>query len=94
MGANLIGDMCWGLGSPSLAGKTCQLQIVFAMWYVQFSRSVMSDSLQPNGLQHARGRCSLPTPGAWATHVHQVGDSIQPSHPLSSSSPLAFNLSQ
>ena len=28
------------------------------------------------------------------THVHQVGDTIQPSHPLSSSSPPAFNLSQ
>ena len=27
------------------------------------------------------------------THVHQVGDAIQPSHPLSSPSP-AFNLSQ
>ena len=66
MGANLIGDICWGLESPSIAGKTCQLQIVFAMWYVQFSRSVMSDSLQPHGLQHARACCSSPTPGAWA----------------------------
>ena len=28
------------------------------------------------------------------THVHQVGDAIQPSHPLSSASPPAFNLSQ
>ena len=28
------------------------------------------------------------------THVHWVGDSIQPSHPLSSPSPLTFNLSQ
>ena len=28
------------------------------------------------------------------THVHRVRDAIQPSHPLSSSSPLAFNLSQ
>ena len=28
------------------------------------------------------------------THVHQVGDTIQPSHPLSSPSPPAFNLSQ
>ena len=28
------------------------------------------------------------------THVHQVGDGIQPSHPLSSPSPLALNLSQ
>ena len=28
------------------------------------------------------------------THVHLVGDAIQPSHPLSSPSPPAFNLSQ
>ena len=28
------------------------------------------------------------------THVHRVGDAIQPSHPLSYPSPLAFNLSQ
>ena len=28
------------------------------------------------------------------THVHWVDDVIQPSHPLSSPSPLAFNLSQ
>ena len=28
------------------------------------------------------------------THVHWVGDTIQPSHPLSSPSPPAFNLSQ
>ena len=28
------------------------------------------------------------------THVHWVGDAIQPSHPLSSPSPTAFNLSQ
>ena len=28
------------------------------------------------------------------THVHRVDDAIQPSHPLSSPSPPAFNLSQ
>ena len=28
------------------------------------------------------------------THVHRVGDAIQPPHPLSSPSPPAFNLSQ
>ena len=28
------------------------------------------------------------------THIHQVGDAIQPSHPLSSPSPPALNLSQ
>ena len=33
--------------------------------------------------------CSTPQ-----THVHWVGDAIQPSHPLSSPSPPAFNLSQ
>ena len=33
-------------------------------------------------------------PESTQTHVHWVGDTIQPSHPLSSPSPLAFNLSQ
>ena len=28
------------------------------------------------------------------THVHRVGDAVQPSHPLLSTSPRAFNLSQ
>ena len=28
------------------------------------------------------------------THIHQVSDAIQPSHPLLSPSPPAFNLSQ
>ena len=31
---------------------------------VQFSRSVMSDSLRPHGLQHARLPCPSPTPRA------------------------------
>ena len=31
--------------------------------YVQFSRSVASDSLRPHGLQHARPPCPSPTPG-------------------------------
>ena len=30
---------------------------------VQFSRSVVSDSLQPHGLQHTRSPCPSPTPG-------------------------------
>ena len=50
----------------------------------------MSDSLPTHGLQHARPPC----PSATQTHVHWVGDSIQPSHPLLSPSPPAFNLSQ
>ena len=60
---------------------------------VQFSRSVMSDSLQPHGLQHG-----LPVhhqlPEFTQTRVHRVSDAIQPSHPLSSPSPPAPNPSQ
>ena len=33
-------------------------------------------------------------PALAQTHVHQVGDAIQPSHPLLSPSPPALNLSQ
>ena len=61
---------------------------------VQFSSSVVSDSLRP--MNHS-------TPGlpvhhqlleSTQTHIHRVSDAIQPSHPLSSPSHPAFNLSQ
>ena len=64
-----------------------------AMASVQFSCSVMSDSLRPHEPQHARLPCPSPTPGAY-THGHRVGDAIQSSHPLSFHSPPTFNLSQ
>ena len=35
-----------------------------------------------------------PLPELARTHIHGVGGAIQPSHPLSSPSPSAFNLSQ
>ena len=57
---------------------------------VQFSHSVVSDSLQP----HASFPVHHQLPELAQTHVHQVSDAIQPSHPLSSPSPPAFNLSQ
>ena len=57
---------------------------------VQFSHSVVSDSPRPHGLQHTRPPC----PEFTQTHVHRVDDAIQPSHPLSSPSPPALNLSQ
>jgi len=47
----------------------------------------------PHRLQHTRLHCLSSTPKLAETHVHQVGDAIQPSHPLSSPSPPAFNLS-
>ena len=61
---------------------------------VQFSHSVVSDSLQPHESQHASPPCPSPTPGVSKTHVLQVGDAIQPSHPLTSPSPPALNSSQ
>ena len=60
---------------------------------VQFSCSVMADSLRPHESQHSRPPCPSPTPGV-QTHIHPVGDAIQPSHPLSSPSPPAPNPSQ
>ena len=61
---------------------------------VQFSRSVMSDSLQPHRLQHSRLPVHHQLPELTQTHVHWVSNAIQPSHPLSSLSPPSFNLSQ
>ena len=59
---------------------------------VQFSCSVVSDSLWPHGLQHTMLIHCLQEFAQ--IHVHWVSDAIQPSHPLPSPSPLAFNLSQ
>ena len=64
-------------------------------WAVQFSRSVLSNFLRPYGLQHAPG---FPVHHQLLeftqTHIHQVSDAIQPSHPLASPSPPAFSLFQ
>ena len=61
---------------------------------VQFSHSVMSDSLQPHGLQHARPPCPSPTPGVYSNSCPLS----QWCHPTISSSVIpfffAFNLSQ
>ena len=59
---------------------------------VQFSCSVMSDSLQPHGLPGFPVHHQLPELAQ--THVHRVSDTIQPSHPLLPPSPPALNLSQ
>ena len=54
---------------------------------VQFSRSVVSDSLQPHELQHTRPPCPSPTPG-----VHSDSrPSSQWCHPAISSSVVPFS---
>ena len=54
-----------GIFSKTLKGKgNIQEGIVIVSW-VQFSRSVVSNSLWPYGLQHARLSCLSPTPGVY-----------------------------
>ena len=61
---------------------------------VQLSHSVLSNSLQPHGLQHARPPCPSPTLRVYSDSCALVSDAIQPSHPRSFPSPPTFNLSQ
>jgi len=53
----------------------------------QFSRSVMSDSLRPHGLQHSRLPCPSPSPGACSSTC----PSSQCCHPTISSSVIPFS---
>ena len=58
---------------------------------IQFSHSVVSDSLQSHGLQHARLPCPSPTPGAYSNSC-PLSRWCHPT--ISSPFPPAFNLSQ
>ena len=60
---------------------------VFFLSSIQFSRSVMSDSLRPHGLQHTRLPCPSPTPGA-CSNSHP---SSWWCHPTISSSVVPFS---
>ena len=95
-GLDLIGDKFLGLREPQSCWETCQLQIVFAMGYAQFSSVAQSCPTLCNPMDYSMP--GLPVlhqlQKLAQTHVHQVSDAIQPSHPLSSSSSPAFNLSQ
>ena len=54
---------------------------------VQFSHSVMSDSLQPCGVQHTRPPCPSPTPGVYSNSY----PSSLWCHPIISSSVVPFS---
>ena len=63
------------------------LHSLFVFSSVQFSHSVVSDSLWPHESQHARPPCPSPTPG-----VHwDPGPSSQWCHPAISSSVIPFS---
>ena len=85
------------VGQKWLAGDCRIYGFILLSWkYVQFSSSAQLCPILCNPMD-----CSTPSfpvhhqlPELVQTHVHQVGDAIQPSHPLSTPSPPAFNLSQ
>ena len=76
----------WGIHPNFLKINVIKLKHALLL----FSRPVMSDSLRPHGLQHAR---PYHRPEFAQVHVHCISDAVQPSHPLTISSPSALNLS-
>ena len=58
---------------------------------VQFTRSVVSDSLPPHELQHARPPCPSPTPGVHSEFTQtQSIESVMPSSRLTLCRPFFF----
>ena len=75
---------CWSLAWRilSIILLECEMRAIVLLLVNQFSYSVMSDSLRPHELQHARPSCPSPTPG-----VHSDSHpSSQLCHPAISSS--------
>ena len=64
------------------------------MQSVQFSHSVVYDSLWPQNCSASGLSVCYQLPEFTQTHIHRVSDAIQPSHPLSSPSPPAPKPSQ
>ena len=74
------------------------IEIIFTVYclkwfHIQFSSVQLSRSVTSNSLRPHEPPCPSSTPGDGQTHVHWVGDAIQPSYPLSSLSSPALNLS-
>ena len=88
---NFTGKTLWG--AVSCSESLVANQEGFFQLLLLLSHSVMSDSLQPNGLQHTRPPVAHYVLEFAQTDVHWVNDAIQPTHPLSPPSPPALNLS-
>ena len=83
----LLTCVFWILGEPSVAirSPTAQLSSVTQLCPTLWDPMDCSSPGLPVHRQIAEFT---------QTHVHWIGDAIQPSHPLSAPSPSAFNLSQ
>ena len=79
---------CFRAGRCQLPGAIYTNPVIPALKpSVQFSCSVVSDSLRPHGLQHARLPCPSPTPGVYSNSCPLS----QWCHPTISSSVMPFS---
>ena len=98
----LYADFWLGRGSAPLTPKLFRSQLYMVQIFVTFTRLCQFSSVtQSCPALCDPMNCSTPglpvhhqLPDFTQTHVHQIGDAIQPSHPLSSPFPLAPNPSQ
>ena len=73
---------------PNQSTQGCHIYItILAFSSVQFSRSVVSDCLQPHESQHTRPPCPSPTPRVYSNSC----SSSQWCHPAISSSAVSFS---
>ena len=79
------------LGSNITADGDCSHEI---KRHLLLGRKVMTNSLRPHESQMPGLPAHHQLPEFTQTHIHRVGNAIQPSHPLSSPSPPAPNPSQ
>ena len=87
--AHLDGGSLWKVTTILCDSKADNISIQFSS--VTQSHQTLCNSMNrstPGLLVHHQ------LPESTQTHVHRVGDAIQPSHPLSSPSPPALDLSQ
>ena len=80
----MLGHWIWKHGTKTFKEISW---ITYSENSVQFSHSVMSDSLRPHGLQHTRLPCPSPTPRAYSNSC----PSHQWCHPTISSSVVSFS---
>ena len=85
-----LSDLGIEFASPALEGRfftNDHQERPLTLYSVQFSCSVVSDSLRPHELQHARPPCPSPTPGVHSNSC----PSSQWCHPAISSSVIPFS---
>jgi len=87
LGLSLVGSQLLSPRSWWAQGFVCAFQESVSLNSVQFSRSVMSDSLRPHESQRARPPCPSPTPGVHSNSCL----SSQWCHPAMSSSVIPFS---